>query len=68
LEEYVMLHTTLSSVNLSNQKDVITWRWIANGQFIVAFAYACQFTGAMISFPTEDIWKAKAEPKCRFIA
>jgi hypothetical protein len=47
---------------------VITWRWIANGQFIVAFAYACQFTGAMISFPTEDIWKAKAEPKCRFIA
>jgi hypothetical protein len=63
-----MLHAAVSSFNLSNQKDEITWRWTANGQFTVASAYACQFTGAMISFPAKDIWKAKAEPKCRFFA
>jgi hypothetical protein len=41
LEEIVLLYTTLSSITLTNQKDTITWRWTANGQFSVASAYEC---------------------------
>jgi hypothetical protein len=47
---------TLSSVELTQQKDVIQWRWTSNGQYSVATAYECQFQGSIIQFPAKDIW------------
>jgi hypothetical protein len=48
MEEYITLFTTLSSVSLSSQPDEIISRWTANGQYLVALAFECQFKDAMI--------------------
>jgi hypothetical protein len=66
LEEYAMLFTTLSSIQLNDQTDEITWRWMTNEKYTMASTYECQFNGAMMSFSTTDLWKAYTEPKCRF--
>jgi hypothetical protein len=68
LEEFVLLYLALSTVTLSDQKDVITWKWSPDGRLSVASAYDCQFTGAMSYFPASKIWKATTEPKCKFFA
>jgi hypothetical protein len=51
LEEFVLLFMALANVSLSDEKDKITWRWIADGQYTVASTYECQFLGAMVTFP-----------------
>jgi hypothetical protein len=56
----------LSSVELTQQKDEIQWRWTSNGQYSIA--YECQFQGSIIQFPAKDIWQAVIEPKCKFFA
>jgi hypothetical protein len=56
----------LSSVTLNDQKDLILWKWNANGKFSVASANNCQFKGAMVSFSPNSIWRAIYDPKCRF--
>jgi hypothetical protein len=66
--EFVMLFVALSSVVLNDQNDEILWKWSPNGKFSVASAYQCQFIGATTPFPTQDIWKAQIEPRCRFFA
>jgi hypothetical protein len=63
-----MLFMVLESVSLSDQEDSITWRWKANGSYLVASAYECQFLGAMINFLAADIWRAKCVQKCKFFA
>jgi hypothetical protein len=66
LEEFTLLFMALSSVSLNDQKDSITWKWIANGKFSVASTYNCQFLGSMVFFSPSAIWRATYEPKCRF--
>jgi hypothetical protein len=61
-----MLFMALAPVTLTDQVDIITWKWTPNGQYTVASAYECQFLGAMTKFPAIDIWKAFAEPKAKF--
>jgi hypothetical protein len=68
LEEYILLYLALSTVVLSDQRDQIVWRWTSNGQYTASSAYSCQFAGAVTPFPSRDIWKAFAEPKCVFFA
>lgn len=68
LQEYVQLYTLLSTVEMSDQADEITWKWMSDGKYSVVSAYKCQFLGAMTTLPAADIWRARAEPKCRFIA
>jgi hypothetical protein len=68
IQEFVMLYVALGSVTLTDQRDEICWKWAASDQFIVASTYEYQFLGAMSPFPAANIWKAKAEPKCRFFA
>jgi hypothetical protein len=41
LVEFTMLFMTLSSVNLTDQEDSITWRWITNDCYTVSSAYDC---------------------------
>jgi hypothetical protein len=66
LEEFTLLFMALSSVTLNDQKDLISWKWNANGKISAASAYNCQFNGAMVSFSPDSIWRAICEPKCRF--
>jgi hypothetical protein len=68
LEEFVILHMAISTITLTDQRDKIIWRWTTNGRYSVASTYKCQFIGATIPFPAREIWKADAEPKCRFFA
>jgi hypothetical protein len=68
LEEFTMMFMALSSVVLTQQKDVIQWRWTSNAQFLVASAYDYQFQGSYSQFPAEGIWKAATAPKCKFFA
>jgi hypothetical protein len=68
LEEFTMLFIALDSVELSEQKDTISWNWTKDGKFSVSSAYECQFLGAMSRFPTPMIWKATAEPRSKFFA
>jgi hypothetical protein len=56
----------LSSVNLFNEHDKIVWRWTPNGKYSVSSAYECQFRGVISLFLAMDIWRARAEPKCKF--
>lgn len=63
-----MLYVALSTINLTDQKDSIIWKWTADGKYSVASAYECQFQGAMTTFPAAKVWKAATEPKCRFFA
>jgi hypothetical protein len=67
LEEYIMLFVMLNAVSLTAERDVIVWRWSANGKYSAASAYNCQL-GASTFFPADEIWKAKTEPKCKFFA
>jgi hypothetical protein len=68
MQEYVILFTALSTVQLSDQPDEVCWQWTTNGKFSVTSAYNCQFKGAYTFFPAVGVWKALAEPKCRFFA
>jgi hypothetical protein len=38
LKEFIMLYTTLSSIQLSDQPDEVIWRWTANEKFTMASA------------------------------
>jgi hypothetical protein len=65
LQEFVMLHLALSSIQLTDQPDEVIWRWTADEKFTVADS---QFIGAYTFFPAMDVWKAFNEPKCRLFA
>jgi hypothetical protein len=54
LEEFTMLFIALDSIELSEQKDTISWNWTKNGKFYVSSAYECQFLGSMSRFPTRN--------------
>jgi hypothetical protein len=67
LEEYTTLYTSLTSIQLTNDSDVIVWRWTADGKYSVKLAYECQFRGAFTFFPAEKVWKAYTALKCNFL-
>jgi hypothetical protein len=46
----------LSLVELSQEKDIVQWRWTSDGDFSVASAYSCQLQGSIVQFPAEDLW------------
>lgn len=66
LDEFALLYTALSGVELSNEKDQILWRWTSSGRYTASSAYNIQFQGAITTLPATHVWKAKTEPKCRF--
>jgi hypothetical protein len=41
LEEFTLLFMVLSSVELSQEKDIVKWRWTSGGDFSMASAYSC---------------------------
>jgi hypothetical protein len=68
LEEFTNIFMALSSVSLNEKNDENRWRWTGDDKYSVSSAYECQFWGAMSHFQSHDVWKAVAEPKCRFLS
>jgi hypothetical protein len=65
-EEFTILFMALSSIELSQESDQISWKWIGDDQFTVASTYDYQFWGAMSTFTPNVVWKASTKSKCRF--
>lgn len=66
--ELIMLWDKVNSVQLTDQEDVMRWRWTNDGQYSAKSAYNIQFQGAFCPFNNLAIWKAKVEGKHRFFA
>lgn len=49
-------------------EDAISWRWTDNGEYTTKSAYRIQFLGDSNKLNISPLWKARAEPKCRFFA
>ena len=56
----------LGAMELRPIPDAISWHWMASGTYSAASAYRCQFIGSCAPFNATKLWKAKAEPKCRY--
>jgi hypothetical protein len=52
---------------LNGLEDTISWRWTADEQYSASSAYKIQFSSNHCKMKICPIWKAKAEPKCRFV-
>jgi hypothetical protein len=59
---------TSLTVSLTVQDDEISWRFSANGTYSTKSAYIIQFVGSFADFSWADLWKAKAENKCKFLS
>jgi len=57
-------HTQLDN----SREDNIIWRWTKDGEYTSKSAYHIQFEGTYSKLRITPIWRAKAEPKCRFFA
>jgi hypothetical protein len=67
--EYVELWEAMRGIVLSPAlEDEIKWRWTTDGEYTTRSAYCIQFEGVFSRIKISQIWKAKAEPKCRFFA
>jgi hypothetical protein len=69
IQEYVELWEQISSTQLiENREDTIRWKWTNDGEYTTQSAYCVQFEGSYSKLKLSPIWRAKAEPKCRFFA
>ena len=67
IHEYVQLWETVQHIELdADREDDIVWRWTAEGEYTTKSAYRIQFEGMFSKLKIMPIWKAKAEPKCKF--
>ena len=66
--EFVGLWDSVTQVTLSEEDDVISWRWTADGEYTSKSAYLAQFNGSINTFNATAIWKAQAEGKHKFFA
>jgi len=69
IKEFVLLWEAIQEVSRElDRADEIRWRWTSNGEYSSKSAYLAQFHGSHAKLKLNTIWKAKAEPKCRFFA
>jgi len=67
IQEYVRLWEAVQQVQLdASREDIIIWRWTADGEYTSKSTYRIQFEGSYSKLRIMPIWKARAEPKCRF--
>jgi hypothetical protein len=66
VDEFFLLFHTLAERQLTEEKDGIAWKWTALGEYTVTAAYEVLFLGAFPKYHANSIWKARAEPHCRF--
>lgn len=66
--EFVSLWQAIGNMQeLNGLEDTISWRWTADGQYSASSAYKIQFASNYSKMNLCPIWKAKVEPKCRFL-
>jgi hypothetical protein len=68
LDEFLFLFPTLAEIHLTEDRDVIAWKWTMSGEYTAASTYEAQFLGAFPRYCASSIWKARAQPRCRFFA
>ena len=69
IQEYVRMWEAVQQVQLdASREDNIIWRWTTDGEYTSKSAYHIQFEGPYNKLRIMPIWKARAEPKCRFFA
>jgi hypothetical protein len=68
MAQLVSLWERINEVQLTDEADVIKWRWTGHGQYNAQSAYLAQFAGSYCTFDAEAIWKAKTEGKHRIFA
>lgn len=68
MAELIGLWGLIQDVILSDQEDVIKWKWTADGNYSAKSAYNVQLKGSYCSFDSKAIWSAKVEGKHRFFA
>ena len=67
--EYASLWEQISLLDRNpDMEDEIIWRWTSDGEYTTKSAYRIQFVGQAGRQSITPIWKAKAEPKCKFFA
>jgi hypothetical protein len=67
--EFVELWEQIYYVQLNeDNEDSIRWKWTNDGEYTTQSAYRIQFEGSYSRLKLTPIWRAKAEPKCRFFA
>jgi hypothetical protein len=55
LEEFVLLFTLLNEMQLSEEKDMIRWRWTTTGEYSASSVYEIQFLGAYPLFRVHNL-------------
>jgi hypothetical protein len=65
MSEFVILWGLLQDVQLSNQEDIIRWKWSRDGVYSAKSAYQVQFKGTYCTFNQKSIWRATTEGKHR---
>ena len=66
MAEFVALWDAVQNVQLTQQPDVIVWKWTANGMYTAKSAYNIQLQGVFSTFDGRTLWKAHAEGKHKF--
>lgn len=67
IQEYVTLWEQVGGIQLQeDREDTICWRWMPDGEYTTKSAYRIQFEGSYSKLRLMPIWKAQAQPKCRF--
>lgn len=61
LVQFLQFWGTLFQVQLHPHADTITWTWIEKGQCSARSAYRMQFSGSIVAFKPDKIWKVANE-------
>ncbi|KAL6653370.1 hypothetical protein ACP70R_008948 [Stipagrostis hirtigluma subsp. patula] len=68
IDELNVMLQALQGFHLTEAEDQIYWKWTAHGEYTASSAYQAQFLGAVHQKWAQAIWRADAEPKCKFFA
>jgi hypothetical protein len=66
VSQFANLWKLLNQITLTELPDSITWQRSPTGHYSVHSAYASQFLGSFPDHNWDNIWKARAENKCKF--
>jgi hypothetical protein len=56
----------LRECHLDDNTDAITWHFNADDKYSTRSAYHMHFVGVYAEFDWDQVWKLKAEAKCKF--
>jgi hypothetical protein len=66
INQFVKLWHMLRHIQLSDQRDLISWRFTPNAEYSAKSAYLMQFAGSFADYDWNAWWQTKAEAKGLF--